>query len=418
MCEISSIVAIVNGIKLAKEIHQMNNLIIHRGPNAKKCFNNEKNNYRNKIMQKRVVHLTSAHPRLDTRIFVKICSSLAKAGYDVSLVVADGKGYEEKNKVKIFDVGKASGRLSRMLKSSALVYKKALKLNADIYHIHDPELLPYALLLKLKGKRVIFDSHEDVPRQILSKPYLNKVLLKFISYSSEIIETFICKQLDYIITATPFIRDIFLKSTNNCIDINNFPIIGELDNNKYPKKNQVCYVGGLTKIRGCYEMIKSIGIVRNKEKLVLAGLFDEDIDLNVLKKEKGWSSTESKGFQDRTGVKTIMNESFAGLVTLYPTLNYKDALPIKMFEYMSVGLPVISSNIPLWSEIINSNNCGICVDPLKPEEIAKAIDYLYEHPSEAKQMGENGRKAVNEKYNWSIEEKKLLMVYEKLLKDN
>ena len=104
---------------------------------------------------KRVVNLTSAHPRLDTRIFVKICSSLAKAGYDVSLVVADGKSYEEKNKVKIFDVGKASGRLSRMLKSSALVYKKALKLNADIYHIHDPELLPYAYLLKLKGKIVI-----------------------------------------------------------------------------------------------------------------------------------------------------------------------------------------------------------------------------------------------------------------------
>lgn len=360
--------------------------------------------------------MTSAHPRNDIRIFIKMCSSLAKAGYYVYLVVADNKGYEEKNGVKIFDIGKPTGRLHRMLKTSALVYKRALQLDADVYHLHDPELLPYAYLLKLKGKKVIFDSHEDVPRQILSRHYLNKALLKIISCGFETVENFICKRLDYVIAATPFIRDIFAKSTSHIIDINNFPILGELENNNLEKQNQVCYVGGFTKVRGCYETIEAISFVKNNIKLAFAGEFNNDIDLNILKSKVGWEKLEQKGLLNRVEVKDLVSSSIAGIVTFLPQPNHINSQPNKMFEYMSAGLPVIASNFPLWQEIVEGNKCGICVDPQKPEEIAKAIDYLYEHPEEAKKMGENGHRAVYEKYNWTNEEKKLLEVYEKVIK--
>ena len=103
-----------------------------------------------------ITHLTSVHPRYDTRIFLKECTSLAKK-YQVNLVVADGKGDEVKNGVSLYDVGKESGRLNRILKTPKKILKKAIDLDSDIYHLHDPELVFIGLELKKIGKIVIFD---------------------------------------------------------------------------------------------------------------------------------------------------------------------------------------------------------------------------------------------------------------------
>ena len=360
--------------------------------------------------------MTSVHLRYDTRIFVKMCSSLAKAGYDVSLIVADNKGYEEKNGVKIFDVGKPAGRLQRMLNTSALVYKRALQLDADVYHLHDPELLPYAYLLKLKGKKVIFDSHEDVPRDLFSKTYLPRWVLFWLSMIVESLEKVILKSLLVVIAATPHIKEILVKYNKNTFNINNFPIINELyiSQNEFYHCKYFCYVGDITTARGLIEVFEALQHVKNDTKLCLAGNF-KDISIDKIKDASINNKIEYVGYVSREGIKNIFKQSIAGLVTFLPLPNHIDAQPNKMFEYMSAGLPVIASNFPLWKEIIEGNKCGICVDPMKPEEIAKAIDYLYEHPEEARQMGQNGQKAVYEKYNWNIEEKKLLNVYEKIM---
>jgi glycosyltransferase involved in cell wall biosynthesis len=114
-------------------------------------------------------------------------------------------------------------------------------------------------------------------------------------------------------------------------------------------------------------------------------------------------------------MKSVLGRSLAGIVTFLPEPNHVTAQPNKMFEYMSAGLPVIASNFPLWREIIETNECGICVDPLDPKAIADAIDWLVENPTPARTMGENGSKAVMERYNWSVEEEKLLALYDKLI---
>ncbi len=365
---------------------------------------------------KKICHLTSVHARYDTRIFVKECQSLQKNGFDVSLIVADNKGDEIKNEIKIYDIGKESKRIKRMLKTPKKVFQKAKEIDADLYHFHDPELIKTGVKLLKLGKKVIYDVHEDVPRQILSKPYLKAFLKPIISKYFEKFENKNAKKLSYIITATDFITNRFLKINKNSYSIKNFPIVSELKTNvKWTqRKNKACYVGGISKIRGITEMVEAMQY--SNYKINLAGKFENsNLEIQV-KLIPSWNKIVEHGFVKREQIKEILNESKVGLVTLYPTINYKDALPVKMFEYMVAGIPVIASDIPLWRQIIEDNKCGVCVNPHEPKEIANAINKIIENNKLSEQMGKNGQKAVLEKYNWQNEEKKLLAIYKKILK--
>ncbi|MDS1369876.1 glycosyltransferase family 4 protein [Aliarcobacter butzleri] len=370
-------------------------------------------------MKIKITHLTSVHPRYDTRIFIKMCSSLAlNENYIVSLVIADGIGNEVKNNVKLYDVGnREAKRISRMTTTVKKIYDMSVSLDSDIYHLHDPELIPMGLKLKKLGKKVIFDSHEDVEKDILSKEWIPLLVRKLISFLYGKYEKMACKKFDYIVTSTPYIRDKFLKINKNCTDINNFPIINELSNDSLwsEKKNEIFYVGAITKVRGIRELVRAMEYLPNV-KLNLAGTFNDKRLQDEVKTYKGWGNVNELGFLNRDEIQTIMNRSKIGLVTLHPIINHLDSLPVKMFEYMIAELPIISSDIKLWKDIIEKNNCGICVNPLNPEEIAQTIKYILSNPEIAEEMGRNGKKAVLDKYNWDIEEKKLISIYTEITK--
>jgi glycosyltransferase involved in cell wall biosynthesis len=361
----------------------------------------------------RVVQLTSAHPRDDIRIFYKECRSLVTAGYDVTLVVADGLGDGMREGVRILDVGCDQGRLRRMLKTTSRVFAKAVGLDAHLYHLHDPELIPVGLRLKRLGKRVVFDSHEDFPKQLLGKPYLSPFALNVLSKGFSIFERQAGARFDGIIGATPTIREKFLTINPNTVDVDNYPILGELDATLpwSAKSPEVCYVGSIAGIRGIREIVRAMELIGGGATLSLVGAFAEpDVEAEV-KGYGGWQRVNALGVQDRQGVRETLGRSVAGLVTLHPVVNYLDALPIKMFEYMAAGIPVIASNFPLWREIVEGNRCGICVDPLNPREIAAAIESLIHDRVLAEEMGANGARAVRDHFNWGAEEQKLLAFY-------
>jgi len=365
----------------------------------------------------RVAHLTSAHPRYDTRIYLKQCRSLAAAGYETYLIVADGEGDEVREGVRIRDAGAAGGRGDRVFGATRRVLRRALELNADVYHFHDPELLPIGLALKRRRKRVIYDAHEDVPRDILSKVYISPVVRRPIAAMADRFERFASQRFDAVVAATPIIRDKFRGFGAVAVDVNNFALLGELDIAAMAneKAAEVCYVGGIASVRGIKEIVAAVGFCRSEVRLNLAGTFDE-VGLKAdVEKLSGWDRVSELGYLSRPQVRDVLHRSVAGLVTLHPTQAYMDALPIKMFEYMSASIPVIASNFPLWREIVETKGCGLCVDPLNPEAIAAAIDKLMANPDLAREMGARGNEAIRQRYNWEAEERKLLSLYGQIL---
>ena len=364
---------------------------------------------------KRVAHLTVVHAADDTRIFVKECRSLARAGYDVHLVAPD---VEEGvvDGVHLHPVRRApGGRLSRMTDSVFEVYRLARELRADVYHVHDPELLPVALLLRAIRKRVIYDSHEHLPDQILTKPWVPAALRRPLARIADVGERLAARRLSAVIAAEPQVWERFDGRVAQAATVNNYPILHEFPADPPDwshKERAVCYAGSLTSLRGAREMVEAIALT--DAELLLAGRFSPAGLEQELASLPGWSQVSFLGHLPRAEVGEMLRRAMAGLVVLAPAPNYLEANPTKMFEYMSAGIPVVCSNFPAWVTIVERHGCGIWVDPQSPREIADAIEWILEHTDEAREMGDRGRRAVERLYNWEVEERALLDLYARL----
>ncbi len=364
----------------------------------------------------RVAHLTTVHPRRDVRIFEKQACSLAASGFDVHLVVGDGRGEEVTNGVQVHDIGIArGGRLGRMLRQPWRLWRTARALKAQIYHFHDPELLWVGLALRAGGAQVIYDSHEDVPRDILSKDYLAPWVRHAVAFIFERFESLAAARLSAIVAAWPRIAHRFEAINPLTVLINNYPTQCELGiaRDARHRSRTVCYVGGIGAIRGVSEMVRAM--TRVEGRLVMAGPFDSSKTQSQVGALPGWEKVDYRGTVSREEVRSIMADSCAGLLLFHPEPNHVNAQPNKMFEYMSAGLPVIASDFPLWRRLLVDEGAGICVDPLNPQEIATAIQHVIDHPELAREMGERGRAAVEARYRWDSEAAKLQDLYRRLL---
>jgi glycosyltransferase involved in cell wall biosynthesis len=369
-----------------------------------------------KLHKPRVCHLTTAHPRFDNRIFAKECISLSKAGFEVILLVGDGKGSAIESGVNIYDLGLYTKTLKRIFLAPFIFTFMALKKKASIYHFHDPELIITGLTLRMLGKKVIYDIHEDYATSIIHRDYIPRPLKKVASYFWLAFENTISVLLHQII-AEKYYQHRFPKA----IQILNYPIISA----QSPKKNHgigetLIYTGNISEERGALIHTEILNytdeinilmvgycsrITRNKIRSTTNKKINQ---LNVIGVDSYISYSDIK--------KKYEQDSFLCGLAIFPeSLHFREKELTKFFEYMQYGIPIICSNFPVWKNLIEGNKCGISVNPYSKDDIHTAIIFLKENPIKAKEMGQNGIKAVKNQFNWGIESEKLIDLYKTLI---
>jgi hypothetical protein len=299
------------------------------------------------------------------------------------------------------------------------VLHAALREDASLYHFHDPELIPVGLLLSALGKRVIYDVHECVPEQVFAKAYIPRPLRPLVSRAVGAAEAVMALFFDGIVAATPHIARRFPRRKTALVQ--NFPTLSAAVAGKQPSYQQraptAVYVGGIDRPRGICELVSAMSLVPEnlRARLSLVGGIRPITLETQLRGMAGWRYVDFWGRRDYEEVFSILSQARLGVVTLLPKPAYLRSQPTKLFEYMAAGLPVVASDFPYWREIVEGVGCGLLVDPRCPQAIARAVEWLLIHPREAEQMGQRGRAAVADRYNWQKELPKLLKLYDRLL---
>lgn len=368
----------------------------------------------------KICHMTCVHKRYDTRIFMHECKSLAANGFDVSLIVADGKGNEVKDNVKIYDVGSNKvSRLKRMTKIAKLVKEKAIELNCEVYHFHDPELMFAGLSLYRKGKKVIVDMHEDHPSYIAEADYIP--LPKLVAFLYEKLENYAVKRFSGVITTRQVINERLEKYNSNIQMITNYPNLSREFKGHKNDTDGICVIAFAGAVVDSWRHKLIIQAIENidKVKYILAGPVSESY-LETLKSLKGWSKVEYIGEVPYSKVCEMYESATLGIAVYHYCNNMGgkegNLANTKMFEFMNFGLPFICTDFRLWKQIVEQEEkCGICVNPYSQEDITNAIMYMINHPEERKLMGLNSRKAAELKYNWESQEKLLVDFYNNLV---
>jgi glycosyltransferase involved in cell wall biosynthesis len=367
-----------------------------------------------------VAHVSTVHPRGDTRISVKELRTLAAAQLGaVCLCVQDGLGDEAlEDGASVIDLGpRPASRASRWIVGSFRVWKAMRRLRPVVVHFHDPELVVVGILLKIHGFRVVYDVHENVPQQILQKTWLPKAVRMPVAVCARGMEWLGSTVFDGIVAATPPIARRF--PAPKTVVVQNFPLPEELRPlDPVPMREReplAIYVGGIAGIRGVREMVAALAAMpaHYGARLALAGTFSSESLRRELVDSPGWPQVLEAGWLDRSAVARLMGRARMGLLVLHAVPNYLESQPIKLFEYMSAGLPVIASDFPLWREM--AGGCSIYVDPLEPREIADAMAWILDHPGEAERMGRKGRELIETKYNWATEGGTLVRLYDRLM---
>lgn len=368
---------------------------------------------------KKIVHLTSAHPRHDQRILWRECCSLREHGYDVTLVVNDDQENETlENGVRILSTGFVpQGRRQRMTEGVVRVYEKGIAQDADIYHLHDPELLRIALRLKRNGKIVIFDSHEFYGEQIKTREYIPAFARNVIARSYHIYETYVCKKIDGVVVPALYDgKETFSGRAKRIAHVNNYPRESEYRKvviPVYSERKGICYSGALSENRGISKLVEAGKIAGTK--IVLAGRFSSSAyEKQILDAEKSDVIKYIGFINDRKELFALYARCAVGAGLLIDDGQYgkMENLPTKVYEYMAAAMPVLISDFPYNRRMIEEHHFGLVANPDDVEDIAAKIMWLFEHSKEAEEMGKNGKCLLEERFSWErAAEPNLLRLY-------
>lgn len=363
----------------------------------------------------KVCHLTTVHKPNDVRIYQKECLSLAACGYEVSLIAPYEKNFSS-GEITYIPIRKRVKRIPRMLAGPMELLGKARKIKADIYHFHDPELISIGIFLRLLGKKVIYDVHEDYPGQIRTKRWLGPLIIRRCMAAIMTFAEWLGASLfTGMIAVTAEIAARF--PADKTVVVSNYPVLGLID--RFPEEKVtkehpvVLFAGGLDRIRGIREIIMAIGSVRNNAELWLLGPWEDERFRKECMELDGWEKTRYLGNVPFGKHYSWMKAADIGVINFYAVDNHIFAMPNKPFEYMACGLPMVMSNFEKWKAYFSP--VALFADPERPEEIAAALDELLEHEGNRQRMSLKAREMVQSEFSWEKEKEVLSSFYEKLV---
>jgi len=368
-------------------------------------------------MRKKICHISTVHSALDVRIFYRECKHLAENNYDVTLI-AKHQQNEVIDDVNIVRFPETNSRLVRVFILSFYMFYMALRQKADIYHFHDPELMFIGFLLRLLGKRVVYDVHEDLPKQVYNKTYVNKSLKPILSFLIKKTEAFFTTFYDGVVTVVPSIYDRFIQNNKQTIMFRNFPDIKQIDKIEAVKKERdkfvIIYPGSLSKIRGVGDLIKVVEHFHGKVELWLFGKWVNKSFENHCASLAGWKYTKYFGRKPLDEVYKYIKVADMGAHIIHDVPSHRIGYPVKGFDFMACQKSFIVSDIGNKRELFDEY--ALFVEPGNIEDIKQKIVMLMEDKKLSLRLAEQGRIKIEESYNIDNEVKALLNFYEHILR--
>lgn len=372
----------------------------------------------------KVCHVCSGHTSDDSRVFHKECRSLAQAGYEVHLIATDKNPTSYKSgDVTIHPLPFPKSRFERLSRRWR-VADIAAEVAADLYHVHEPDLLG-PLLNRIGDRPVIYDVHESYLDLLGHRSWIPVLVRPLVQSLWQRSEAKCVRKCRAIVTVAEPIAERYLKLHERVEIIRNFPDLSLDEFHGVPphSREPACVLAGtLNGDRNLANMVLAIGLLRKRNvtiSLWLAGKWDSpeyERAIQKLAADEGVSDqVRYSGILPHKDAVALEARASIGMATVLPTGNFLKTLLIKLFECMALGLPVIYSDFPLFQQYVREYGMGVAVDPEKPEQIADALEYLVKNPQIAQQMGRMGRRAVEERYNWSREGTRLLALYREIL---
>lgn len=393
----------------------------------------------------KICFIADKHDLFDDRIYWKMAAPLSELGYDVHyLLIGDRDEAGETSegvkyqmlKLKTFSANRYFNFLVKRLNPNnnySKLFEQAKILEADIYHFHDLWINRIGVKLKnLKHKPVVFyDAREPYAEDYISyiKPLFGlKFFIKSFAFYADRWEKNRSKAYDLVIANEETVQKQFAKIIGNKkakVLYNYSDALDDFHDLSYEKKKyDLIYCGAISELRGAYLILE--GLLQAKRKLPKIQLLflgryypnglKRDLQ-NFIEKNDLSQNVHLKDVVPYREVADYYNNSRIGLVLLQRVKTYEISMPIKLFEYMAFGLPVIASNFGHMKKYVENEVCGILVDPEDKEEVASAMVELLSNMDVYQKYSENGRKAAIKKYRWEFEFKKLLDFYKNALNE-
>jgi glycosyltransferase involved in cell wall biosynthesis len=368
----------------------------------------------------KVVHLSSHHEPFDNRVFARECQSLAQAGYDVTLIVQHDRD-EVRSGVRILGVPRYCNRLERVTRTAFRVFRRALAERADIYHFHDPELIPWAMALRLLGKRVVYDVHEDYAQAAGVRPWLPAWARRLTARFYDLLAALARNSVDKVVIAERYYDRRFPGATHvlNYPRLEKFKALTTIERHR-PATLRLLYTGSITASRGAVNHARILRHLPEAELLMIGHCDGETAGL--LRAEAGPGARLLLPHVDRwvehEEIVAAYREPWTcGLAVFSFSQHYCEKELTKFFEYMAAGLPILCSDFPAWRELIEGSGVGLCVDPEDPAAAAAAIRRLHADPALFQAMSEAGRLASLDRFSWSSQARNLVGAYRDLLRE-